>query len=129
MGQYGVTIIIAALLVVFIIYQQLRTRPINPRQLIALPVVLAVLGLFNLQQHPLTAAGASALVASVVTAVLFGLARGMTTQTWWANGVLMRKGTTVTLLLWIAGIALRLVIGVVARRGGVPISVTTGELP
>jgi hypothetical protein len=129
MGQYAVTIVIAALLVVFVIYQQLRTRPINPRQLIVLPVVLIFLGLVNLQHHSLTTAASIALVASVATAFLFGVARGLTTQTWWANGVLLRKGTTVTLLLWIAGIALRLVIGVVARRGGVPISVTTGELP
>jgi hypothetical protein len=130
MGQYAVTIVVAALLVAVVIYQQMRTRPVNPRQQVAVPLVLALLGLFNLQHHPLTSEAAGvALAASVVTGLLFGLARGVTTQTWWSNGVLLRKGTVLTLLLWVAGIGLRLIIGVVAQREGVPVSVTSGELP
>jgi hypothetical protein len=40
-------------------------------------------------------------------------------------GVALRKGTTLTLLLWIADIGLR----VGMPRGGVALSVTTGGLP
>jgi hypothetical protein len=130
MGQYAVTIVLAALLVVFIIYQQLRTRQITSRNLVAPPLILAFLGIVNLNQHPLASGAAgTALGASVLTALVFGVARGITTQIWWSEGVLLRKGTTVTLLLWVVGIGLRIVIAVVARRGGVATSVTTGEIP
>lgn len=130
MSQYAVTILIAALLLVFIIYQQLRTRPINPRQLVVLPAFLAFLGIVNLNQHPpSSAAAATVLGVSVVTALVFGVARGITTQIWWSEGQLLRKGSTVTLLLWIVGIGLRLVVAVVARREGVANNVTTGEIP
>jgi hypothetical protein len=37
MGQYTLTIVIATVLLVFIIYQQMRTRPISVRQLIIVP--------------------------------------------------------------------------------------------
>jgi hypothetical protein len=130
MGQYAVTIVIAAALLVFVIYQQLRTRPVNPRQLILPPAILAFLGLANLQSHPLgSSAAAAALGASVATALIFGVVRGFTIEMWWSEPTLLRKGTTLTLVLWIVGIALRVVIGIVARQGGVPISVTTGEIP
>lgn len=130
MGQYAVTILIAAVLIVFIIYQQVRTRPLNPRQLVVLPLFLAALGVVNLNQHPpASAAAGGALAASVIIAVVLGIARGITTRVWWADGVLLRKGTVITLVLWVVSIGLRLLIGLVARRGGVPLSVTTGEIP
>jgi len=130
MGQYAVTILIAAVLVIFIIYQQLRTRPITSRQLVVLPLILAGLGIVNIShQPPASAAADTALAASVITGVLFGVARGITTKIWWSEGVMMRKGTGITLALWIVGIGLRLVIGLIARRNGVAVSVTTGEIP
>ncbi|HEX6507748.1 MAG TPA: hypothetical protein VF221_08970 [Chloroflexota bacterium] len=130
MSQYAVTIIIAALLLVFVVYQQMRTRSIQSRQLIVVPVFLALLGIINLQKHPPDSTAASvALAASVLTAIVFGVGRGVTVQIWRAGDVLMRKGTAATLVLWVVGIALRIVIGIVAGRSGVPTSVTTGELP
>jgi hypothetical protein len=129
-SQYVVTIVIAALVLVFIVYQQMRTRPIRSRQLIVIPVILALLGIVNLEKHPpdSTAAGV-ALAASVVTAIVFGVGRGVTVQIWRVSAVPMRKGTPATLVLWVVGLALRIVIGIVAGRSGVPTSVTTGELP
>src|SRR5947209_20467875 len=98
MGQYAVTILIAAVLVIFIIYQQLRTRPITSRQLVVLPLILAGLGIVNIShQPPASAAADTALAASVITGVLFGVARGITTKIWWSEGVMMRKGTGITL--------------------------------
>jgi hypothetical protein len=130
MGQYVVTIVVAVLLISFVIYQQLRTRPINARQLVVLPVILAILGIVNVNRHPPASVAAdTALVASVVIALAFGIARGFTTQVWWSDGVLLRKGTWVTLALWIVGIAFRLAVGVVAQREGVSANVTSGEIP
>jgi hypothetical protein len=129
-SQYVVTIVIAAVVLVFIVYQQMRSRPIQSRQLIVIPVILALLGIANLQKHPPdSTAAAVALAASVITAITFGVGRGMTLQIWRAKAVSMRKGTGATLALWVTGLALRIVIGIVADRSGVPTSVTTGELP
>jgi hypothetical protein len=129
-SQYVVTVAIAAVVLVFIVYQQMRTRPIQSRQLIVIPVVLALLGIANVQKHPPDSmAAAVALVASVVTAIAFGVGRGVTVQIWRRSNVAMRKGTAATLALWVIGLGLRIVIGIVAGRSGVPTSVTTGELP
>jgi membrane protein CcdC involved in cytochrome C biogenesis len=130
MGQYTLTIVIATVLLVFIIYQQMRTRPISVRQLIIVPLFLAFLGITNLSKNPPdSTAAAVAFGASMVIALVFGLGRGFTTQIWWSNGVLLRRGSTWTLLLWIAGIRLRVVIGLIARREGVASNVTLGEVP
>lgn len=130
MSQYAVTILVAALIVAFIVYQQMRTRSIEPRQLVVFPVVLALLGIVNLDKHPPDSTAATvALVASVATAIVFGVARGATIQIWRANATPMRKGTTATLVLWVVGITLRIAIGIAAGRAGVPTSVSTGELP
>lgn len=130
MSQYVVTAIVALLIVVFIIYQQMRTRTIEPRRLIVVPVILALLGLFNLQKHsPATTAADIALGASVSTAIVFGIARGMSVRIVRAGGGPVRTGTAITLLLWVAGIAVRVVIGILAGKSGVSTSVSTGELP
>ena len=126
----AVTIALAVLLVGFVIWQQVRTRPINPRQLVIPPLILAFLGITNLSGHPPDSAAAdAALAASVLTGLVFGVARGISTRVWWSNGELLRKGTTVTLVLWAVAIVVRLLITVVARRQGVAASVTTGEIP
>ena len=109
MSQYAVTIVLAILLLGFVVYQQMRTRPIRPRQLVIFPVILAFLGLSNLSKHsPASTAADVALGASVLTAILFGVGRGLTTRIWREGGVLVRKGTIATLLLWVVGLALRL---------------------
>jgi hypothetical protein len=128
--QYLPTVVVGAALVLFIIYRQLIRRPIEARQLVVLPVVLAALGLINLNHEPPTASAAVvALVASLVSAVVFGLARGFSTRVWQDAGGVLRQGTPVTLALWIVGIALRIGIGALAHRAGVAQSVTVGELP
>jgi hypothetical protein len=68
-------------------------------------------------------------VASIAIALLVGVGRGITTHIWWSEGVLLRQGRIGTLLLWVAGIGLRVLIGIVAQRAGVATSVTTGEIP
>jgi hypothetical protein len=129
-AQYLPTIALGIALVVFIIYRQLARRPVEIRPMVVLPLILAVLGLYNLNKEPLTSgAGVGALVASLATAVVFGLARGYTTRVWLDSGTVTRQGTAITLALWIIAILLRIGIGAIARHAGVPQSVTFGELP
>ena len=81
--QYLPTVVIGAALVLFVIYRQLVTRPVEGRQLVVLPLFLAVLGFINLNhQPPATSAAIAALVASLASAVVFGLARGRSMRVW-----------------------------------------------
>ena len=128
--QYLPTVVIGAALVVFIIYRQLMRRPVEGRQLVVLPLVLAVLGLYNLnRQPPATSAAITALVASLAIAVVLGLARGRSMRVWRDVGSVLRQGAPLTAALWIVAIALRAGIGAIAHRSGVAQSVTFGELP
>lgn len=128
--QYLPTVVIGAALVLFIIYRQLGRRPVEGRQLAVVPLVLAVLGLYNLnKQPPATSAAVAALVASLAGAVVFGLARGRSMRVWQEAGSVLRQGAPLTAVLWIVSIALRIAIGAVAHRSGVAQSVTVGELP
>jgi hypothetical protein len=91
--------VVAIALVVLIIYRQMRAMPVQPRQLVLFPVFLAILGIINMLKAPPGSSGvAAAFVASVLAAIIFGVARGLTTYVWRAGGVVMRKGSVVTLL-------------------------------
>jgi hypothetical protein len=128
--QYLPTVFIGVALVLFIIYRQLQRWPVEGRQLVVVPLVLAVLGLYNLnRQPPATSAGVIALVASLGSAVVFGLARGASTRVWQEAGSVLRQGAPLTVVLWIISIVLRAGIGALAHRAGVAQSVTLGELP
>jgi hypothetical protein len=84
----------------------------------------------NLQWHPPdSTAAAVTLTISVLVALAFGVARGLTTRVWDAGAIPMRQGTRATLVLWIGAIAVRLAIGIIARRAGVAVNVTTREIP
>lgn len=130
MAQYGVTIIIALLVLGFGIYRQMRSARIQPRQLVIFPVILAFVGLSNLERHaPESAAAYAAFGVSVVAALVFGLARGWSMRVWQVQGIPWRKGTMVTAALWGISLLARIAIGVGAQRAGVAASVTTGEFP
>ena len=121
---------IAAALLVLTVYRQMRTQPIQPRPLIVPPAILVVFGFYTIQGHPPNSAAAGvALGSSAITALAFGVARGVTTTIWLDHGGAMRKGTTTTLMLWIAAIAVRIAIGFVARHSGVPYNLTFSEIP
>jgi hypothetical membrane protein len=129
-SQYIPTVILGALIALFIIYRQLARRQVAARQLVVVPLVLALLGLYNLDnQPPSTSAAAVAIVASLASAVVFGLARGYTMRVWQEAGVVLRQGVPLTLVLWVVSIGIRAGIGVIAHRAGTAESVTVGELP
>ena len=128
--QYIPTVILGVALVLFIIYRQLMRRPVEDRQLVVVPLVLAGLGLYNLdKQPPGMSAAVTALVASLVIAVVLGLARGRSMRVWQEAGSVLRQGAPITVVLWIIAIVLRIGIGAIAHRAGVAQSVTFGELP
>ena len=124
MSSYVVTVAVAVVVLGFIIYQQIRERPLRDRQLVVVPIVLALLGLVNLQGHlSWSRAGLVLLTASMSVAVVFGLARGWSTLVFRSDssgGRILRRGTPVTLGLWLASIAIRAGIGAVGWKASVP---------
>jgi hypothetical protein len=124
------TALFAAALVLFIIYRQLQRRPVEGPRLVVMPLVLAVLGLYGLTQlPPATGAAVTALVASVASAVAFGLARGLSMRVWQDAGGALQQGAPLTVVLWAISFVVRVGIGAMAQRAGVAPSVTLGELP
>lgn len=128
--QYLLVAVIGVALVLFIVYRQLSRQALEGRRLVVLPLVLAVLGLYNLSHKPpSTGAALTALVISLVSAVMLGLARGASMRVWQESATILRQGVALTLALWILSFAVRLGIGALAQRAGVAQSVTLGELP
>jgi hypothetical protein len=107
--------------VVWILARQLRTVVVRDRLLVAVPLVLGWAGLRGL--HPATLAGGAdgvLLATSALASVGLGWWRGLTLRVWREDGVWLRRGTPVTLLLWVALFAVRGVLAVIGRLGGHP---------
>lgn len=128
--QYLLFAVLGVALVLFIIYRQLVRQPLEGRRLVVLPLVLALLGLYSLSHKPpTTGAAVTALLVSLASAVVLGLARGASMRVWVEAGRVLRQGTLLTLALWIISLVVRFGIGALAQRSGVAQSVTVGELP
>jgi hypothetical protein len=105
-------LLIAAAVLVFILYRQLRTQPLRGRSRLAL--ILAVVGVAQtyqfVEKHSLTVSDLSWLALSLVVGVALAVVRSYTVKIWLADGVLLRRGTWLTALLWIVAVAQHLLI-------------------
>lgn len=103
------SIVVGVLVLGFVVFRQLRKRPVREDGRPTLLLVLGVLGVVDLVQfldaHPVHATGIATLAASLVLAAGFGVARAYTVRLWRENGTLYRQGTVITLVLWLVGIA------------------------
>lgn len=108
-----------ALLAIFVIYRQLAPRQVRGTgRLFVLPLALTAYGAYSLLQSPPAGATTWVLfVGELALAAVAGVARALTTR-FWTNerGVLMQRGTWLTLLIWILFIGIR--VGSYALVGG-----------
>lgn len=102
----------------FVIYQQLAGQLLQGRRLIVLPVVVTVIGFLSLRGHHLGSADIAWLTVGAAGALLIGLAFGLITRLESRGGVLWGKLPLRGLWLWIALVAWRAVIMVLAARTG-----------
>lgn len=101
----------------FVVVRQFSTRQVNNLWTFGLPLILAVLGLQGLNQ--LSATGWLVLGVNASLGLRLGLLRGMSVRVWNdARGVALMRGTSLTLILWLATIAVRIVLGFLAQRLG-----------
>jgi hypothetical protein len=101
--------------VTVIVISQFTARPV--RSLTYLWVALLIVrGCVPPGPASTTVAGIAVLLAGLLISVLFGILRGRTMPMWRDDtGRLYRKGGRITLLLWLATLASRLLLGAFAQ--------------
>ncbi len=95
---------IYGLIALFVIYRQLAPRQAQGSgQTFILPLVLTAYGAYSLLQSPPTGAMPYLLLAGeLVLAAVAGVVRGLTIRFWTdQRGVLMQRGTWLTLVVWV----------------------------
>ena len=101
-------LIVAVLVLGFILWRQLQPRAVREDNPYRLMLVLGVVGVVDLvgfaDHHRVNALAWSLLAASLVVGCLFGVLRGETVRIWRRDGVLMRQGNAITVVLWVAGL-------------------------
>ena len=113
----------------FVIYQQIAGQKIQGKRLVVLPAVLTVVGFLGLHGakhlHP---ADYVWLTIGAAGSLLIGLAFGAVTRLGSRDGVLWAKMPPRGLWLWVALIAWRGLIMVIAARAGAHVAASTAPL-
>ena len=107
-------LIVAALVLGFILWRQLQPRSVREDSPYRLVLVLGVVGVVDLvgfaDAHHVNAMAWSLLAASLVVGCLFGVLRGETVHIWRRDGVLVRQGNAITVVLWAAGLGIHVLV-------------------
>ena len=102
-------LILAVLLLGFILWRQLQPRQVREDSPYRLMLVLAVIGVVDLlgfaDDHHVTVLAWTLLGASLLLGAFFGMMRGALVPIWRRDGVIVRQGNAVTVVLWVVGIA------------------------
>src|ERR1700685_169610 len=101
---------VGALILILVLLRQVRVRPVprlfHPR----LPVVIGVIGLFEMlsyagNHHVSSSAWLWVAGTLVVRALGVGVLRGLSMRVWTSNDWVVRLGTAVTMALWVVAVA------------------------
>jgi hypothetical protein len=107
-------LIVAALVLGLILWRQLQPRAVREDSPYRLMVILAVVGVADLVafagQHHVDPLAWALLVASLAVGAGFGVMRGVSVHVWRRDGVLVRQGNAVTVLLWGIALAVHLLV-------------------
>jgi hypothetical protein len=125
-----VLILVGALVVLRVLAKQLTGSMVTGKSLVLMPAILIVVGLGS-AASALTLARPGEILFFLVDAVIvlaLGVARGATTRLSLRDGGLFQKGTALTLVLWLATIAVRVGAGFIGQSIGVAGTLTTASL-
>ena len=107
-------LIVAVLVLGFILWRQLQPREVREDSPYRLMLVLAVIGVVDLigfaGDHHVTAVAWTLLAASLVIGAFFGVMRGALVHIWRRDGVLVRQGNAVTVVLWVVGLGVHVLV-------------------
>ncbi len=105
---------LGALILVLVLLRQVRVRPVprvfQPR----LPVVIGVIGLFEMisyagNHHVSSSAWLWVLATMVIGALGFGILRGLSMRVWSGNSWVLRQGNAITMALWLVSLLIHFV--------------------
>ena len=102
----------------FVIYQQLAGQLLQGKRVVVLPAVVTVIGFFDLRGHHLGPADIAWLTVGAAGSLLIGLAFGLVMRLESRDGALWGKMPLRGLWLWVALVAWRVLIMVLAARTG-----------
>ena len=125
-----VNVAIYVALIGFILFRQMRRASLNPRRLILPPGLMAVFAIQQLSRQTLTfdLGTVAFLVTSLAVSILAGIWRGTTFRIWNEAGVVMTKGTVVTLIAWGVLIVIRMPFAVASHAANYAQGLVIGEL-
>jgi hypothetical protein len=121
-------ILVVIAIIGFVIYQQLAGQLVQGKRLILLPAVVIIIGFFNLRGHHLGPADITWLIVGAAGSVAIGLAFGLITRLESRDGVLWAKMPLRGLWLWVALVAWRVLIIVLAAHTGAHVAASTTPL-
>lgn len=107
----ALSVFIGAVLLILVLLRQVAVRPVPHVIRLGLPVIIGVIGLFELigysndHHHIAGSAWAWVLGTLLVGAVGLGILRGLTVRIWTAGSWVLRQGTAVTMALWLLSLA------------------------
>jgi hypothetical protein len=115
----GISIVIGLLVLAWILYGQVRRKPLTAKSRLGL--ILAVVGLvetWNFAQHThLTTKDVSLIVVSIAIGLGLATLRARTVRIWSEGGTAWQQGTWVTALLWIVGLGQHLLVDFYVAKG------------
>jgi hypothetical protein len=115
------TILLVVAGVGYVLWSRTQGRPLKARRLVVLPLLFIVLGVSDLSSSSaphLTSTAIAFLFASCVISIVLGAARGATIELYPKDGELWQRYRSSTVVLWIALIAAKIVLAVVAHGTG-----------
>ena len=101
-------IVVAAAILIFVIGRRLAGEPLRAGRVTIFPLVIAVVGLYQLSRAPhLTATDIGVIGLEALVAVVLGVVRGSTIKVFVRDGHLWQKYSWATVGLWVGSILLR----------------------
>ena len=121
---------LAALVIYRVIYRQLRGTLLSRRGLLLMPLILVAIGLFTAVQAAPRASGGELALLGVDIVVLgaLGAMRSATTTLTRHGDTTFQKGSALTLVLWVATIAVRVGFGFLGGTLGVSGALTSSTI-
>ena len=124
----GLEILVVIGIIGFVIYQQLAGQLLQGKRLVVLPAVVTVIGFLDLRGHHMGPADIAWLTVGAAGSLLIGLAFGVITRLESRDGVLWGKMPLRGLWLWVALVACRVLVMVLAARTGAHVAASTTPL-
>jgi hypothetical protein len=124
-------ILLAVAAIGYVLWSRMKGQPLEAKRLLVLPVVLIVIGITDITGSSaphLTASDIAFLAIGVGIAVVLGAARGATMELYPNGGELWQRYRLVTVALWIALIAAKLVLAAIAGVSGASAGAGTNSL-